>query len=58
MRVMLDVCRYCAGDLVTSGWLGGIEYRRCRDCRADHTWNVNKPWLNPAKQVDTTGGAS
>ena len=53
---MTDVCRYCAGELVTSGCLGGIEYRRCRDCRADHTWNVNKPWLNPAKQVDTTGG--
>jgi len=46
-----DVCHRCGGELVTSGHLGGIEYRRCEVCRTDHTWNVNKPWTNPANQI-------
>lgn len=49
MRDTRDICARCGGYLSISGHLGGIEYRGCETCGADHTWNVNRPWDNPAR---------
>ena len=43
-----DKCAHCGGDLDVLGWLGNIEYRGCVECKADATWNTEKPWKNPA----------
>lgn len=51
MSETIDVCANCNGALKIAGHLGGIEYRSCVKCRANHTWNVNKPWDNLAVQI-------
>lgn len=38
----------CHGRLVTRGYNGNLESRRCETCDTANTYDANRPWNNTA----------